>query len=133
MNKTTIALVAIIGLIAGMLFVGQKDNSLSGAVTNCDVTTTTAVTVGPTSSTILSATSGRTYARIQQLNTATTTLTVTLGDTATVGNGLELTVSTSSSPVPYLELGMETSLPYTGIVTGIMSSGTTTVLVTECR
>lgn len=128
-------------LIAFLIFVGytikqQGGGDGSPAFRTCVVTTTTSVSVGDDiSSTVLSATSGRSWARIQQPINATSTVSLSLSSEATVGNGIELVeATTTSSAMPYFEFGMNTDLPYSGIVTGITNgTASTTVLVTECR
>lgn len=136
MKDTLVLLGLAVGAaIVGILLFSPSQSGTGGTVSrSCEIVTTTAVAVGDdVSSTILSATSGRNWARVQQVRdaggVATSSVFINFGATATVDNGIELSTST-----PYLEFGFETDNPYTGIVTGITNgAASTTVLVTECR
>ena len=134
MKKILIAIV-IIGVAIVGYFMG-KGIKLGGgmeASRDCDITITTMVEIGASnSSTILSATSGRSYARIQQARDthgrSTSTPYLSFGGTAVSESGFMLSTTT-----PFVELGMTTDFPYTGTVTGITNTGSTTVTVIECR
>lgn len=137
MKKIILTILITAIAIFGLFYLKQNNVfNLGGGSTfsRCVITTTTAVIVGDDiSSTILSARSGRSWARIQQPINASSTVSLSMGVIATVGNGLELTESTTTSPVPYIDFGMETDFPYTGIVTGITDgSASSTLLITEC-
>jgi len=84
--------------------------------------------------TILSANSLRAWARIENLVNATNTIHLAFasGTSATVNSGFILTEATSTSPVPYIDFGLNTDIPYVGAVTGITNKGSTTINVTEC-
>lgn len=100
----------------------------------CDTATSTMRVLGPATSNgvgvVLEAYSNRSYAKIEA--TSTVYLSLDEGAGAEIGRGVGLNLA-STSP-SYIEFGRSTSLPYTGAVTGIWSgSGSTTVMVTECR
>ena len=133
--KYIIAAVVVTGLImGGMVVLSAPVTQVGGAsYAACTTTTETTVAVGDDISTnVLSATSGRSYARIQlvtnTLGVATNTPSIAFGATATLANGLQLSTST-----PFVEFGMDTDHPYSGAVSAITDVGSTTLRVTECR
>ena len=132
-NLKTIGITVII--VVGIIFIGYslKTRNVGGGYTyqNCNVTVTDTVVVGDDlSATILSATSGRTWARIQLEANETDNVYLMFGSTATINDGLLL----SSSTVDYIDIGMATDIPYSGIVTGITDgTASSTLLLTECR
>jgi len=100
----------------------------------CAVSDVTAKAIGASnSSTILSASQKRAWAKIQRVETdggvgtSTPFLSFDEGAAATLNNGLPLATSS-----PYIEFGRNEELPYVGAVTGITNTGSTTVYVTEC-
>ena len=132
-NLKTIGITVII--VVGIIFIGYslKTSNTGGAYTyqNCNVTVTDTVVVGDDlSATILSATSGRTWARIQLEANETDNVYLMFGSTATINDGLLL----SSTTVKYIDIGMATDIPYSGIITGITDgTASSTLLLTECR
>ena len=122
-------------VVVGIIFIGYslKTRNVGGGYTyqNCNVTVTDTVVVGDDlSTTMLSATSGRTWARIQLEANETDNVYLMFGSTATINDGLLL----SSSTVDYIDIGMATDIPYSGIVTGITDgTASSTLLLTECR
>jgi len=137
MNKlTTIFLTAIIaiGLTIVTYAVLTKNPATGGEVSRkCETYSSTAATVGADiSSTVVAAYSNRAYARIQVVDNATSTISLSFdeGEDATLGTGIILYASTST---PFVEFGLNTDFPYVGEVTGITSVGSTTVQVVECR
>lgn len=129
-----IAILAVIGYSTFSDSDNKEDGLGSTAFSSCETTTETSVSIGSSNSvTVLSATSGRSYARIQLARTvdgtSTSTPSIAFGATATLANGMQLSTTT-----PYLEFGMDTDHAYSGIVTAINSgSASTTLRVTECR
>ena len=127
-------LVGIVIAILGFTGYNFSEGNLGGnAFANCTTTTETSVEIGASNSTtILSARSGRSFARIQQVRdaagVATSTVSLAYGATATLANGTELSTTT-----PFVELGMDTDHAYQGTVTAIANTGSTTLRVTECR
>lgn len=98
---------------------------------SCTISTTTAAVVGDdVSSTVLAANGARAWARIQQLPTSVNGVYLNFGIDATVGNGLAL--GTTSASIRYLDVGLNEEFAYTGAITGITDTSSTTVLVTEC-
>ena len=132
-NLKTIGITVII--VVGIIFIGYslKTRNVGGGYTyqNCNVTVTDTVVVGDDlSTTMLSATSGRTWARIQLEANETDNVYLMFGSTATINDGLLL----SSSTVDYIDIGMATDIPYSGIITGITDgTASSTLLITECR
>ena len=121
-------------IVVGIIFIGYslKTSNTGGAYTyqNCNVTTTTAVNIDDITRTMLTATSGRTWARLQLGANETDNFYIMLGATATEENGLML----SSSTVDYIDIGFATDIPYSGIITGITDgTASSTLLLTECR
>lgn len=112
---------------------GQVPAGLSAAA--CTSPTSTIITVGGDVSTrVLATTSRRAYIRIQQPANATSTVYVALnGDVpAATSTGISLTQSTTTSPVPYVEFGLDTNNPYVGSVTVRSSSGSSTITLSGC-
>jgi hypothetical protein len=107
------------------------------SASDCTITTSSFVAVGATTSaTILSGHSRRAWASIQQPRNATNTVALSFdeGAAAVLGSGYQLfDMATSTGEASKVVFGLNTDLPYTGAVTGITSSGTSSVLVTECR
>ena len=106
---------------------------------NCDVTTTSRVTIGNQASTRVVATSTqRAFARISIGDLATNTVSFSFNEdaAATLNSGLLIGLSqagfTGSTSTPAVDFGITTVFPYTGSVTAITDNGTTTVAVTEC-
>ena len=132
-NLKTIGITVII--VVGIIFIGYslKTRNVGGGYTyqNCNVTVTDTVAVGDDiSTTMLSATSGRTWARIELEANETDNVYLMFGSTATINDGLLL----SSTTVKYIDIGMATDIPYSGIVTGITDgTASSTLLLTECR
>ena len=131
-NLKTIVVTSII--IIGICFIGYslKTSNTGGAYTyqNCNVTTTTAVNIDDITRTMLTATSGRTWARIQLEANETDNVYLMFGETATINDGLLL----SSTTVDYIDIGSATGIPYSGIITGITDgTASSTLLISECR
>ena len=132
-NLKTIGITTLV--VVGIIFIGYslKTRNVGGGYTyqNCNVTVTDTVAVGDDiSTTMLSATSGRTWARLQLEANETDNVYLMFGSTATINDGLLL----SSSTVDYIDIGMATDIPYSGIVTGITDgTASSTLLLTECR
>lgn len=139
-NANFVIIMLAVVVIGGGIIWGTRSSSFGGTGAGsqadaCTVNTVTMATVGnQISSTILSAHANRAWARIQQPINATNTVNVAAnaGAAATRVSGLQLPASTTTSPVPYLDMGLATDFPYTGAVTGITDSGSSTVEVTEC-
>ena len=133
--KNLIKIVLYTLSVIGIVFIANsfRTSNTGGAYTyqNCNVTVTDTVVVGDDlSTTMLSATSGRTWARIQLEANETDNVYLMFGSTATINDGLLL----SSSTVDYIDIGMATDIPYSGIVTGITDgTASSTLLITECR
>ena len=135
MKKILIGIV-IVGIAIGGYFWGKSINLGGGmeASRDCDIISTSVIAIGASNATtILLATSGRSYARIQQARDigggyATSTPDLSFGGTAVSGSNFALSTTT-----PFIELGMTTDFPYTGAVTAITNTGSTTISVIECR
>lgn len=99
----------------------------------CNVYAESVVSVGhQESKTVLAASSSRAWAIVQlPINgsgIATNTASLSLdGGAATLPLGIELSTTT-----PYITFGIKTDLPFTGAVTALTSSGTSTLRVVEC-
>ena len=156
MNKLKILLGILIVLLGIFLWVNIKGFpvSLGGTVASsnesvyldnnrvpaklgatCDTSVTSRIVFGDDlSTTIMVASTSRAYARLQQsrdsvgVATSSVFLSFDEGVAATVNSGLELSTTT-----PFIEFGIDTDFPYTGAVTAIGNSGSTTVLATICN
>lgn len=85
-------------------------------------------------STILDAAGNRAWARIEQPTNATSSVALGLDGVApAIGTGINLDLATSTpSGQPFIEFGRNADFPYVGAVTGLASTGSTTVEVVEC-
>jgi hypothetical protein len=136
------------GVIAGGVFValllawyagffevvGSFGGGDSNAI-NCSVATVAAATVGDDiSSVVLASSTRRAWATLQipfsssAIATNTNSLSFDDGAAATLAGGLELATNT-----PSISFGRNTDFPYAGAVTGITSTGSTTLRVTQCN
>ena len=110
---------------------GLRDDNRIPATdgSSCQVSSFAAVTIGnQASTTILTASTTRAWARVQSPRNATNTIAIAFGANITIDSGLVLTPTTT----PYIDFGLNTDMPYTGIVNAITDNGTSTILVTEC-
>lgn len=101
----------------------------------CSVSSTLVASVGnQLSSTLLSANETRAWARIQQPLNASSSVSLSFdeGAAAVLNRGVVLSSASTTEQSTSVEFGRATHFPYTGAVTGISSTGSTTVLVTEC-
>lgn len=123
--------------MAALVFIGIQlaDKPLTGraglTARDCTTGTSTVVSITTTGGTVLAPSSRRAWARIQQLQVPTDVINLAFneGTAAVAGEGVVL--ATSTAPL-YIEFGLNTHNPYTGEVTGIAPTATTSVLVTEC-
>lgn len=102
----------------------------------CTSMTVTQVPIGNQVSTAILATSSRrAYVLLEEPVNATNTISIStnFGAPAVLNGGMSLTPATSTSPVPLIELGLNTELPYTGGITAITGSGSTTISITNCN
>ena len=133
-EKIGIGLVTV-GVIAIAVIVGfgTRTNFSGAMVTSaCTVSTVSNSAVGDDlTTTLLPAYSNRGWARIQVADGEVEPIFLSFdeGADATVDNGLALTATSTT----YIDFGLNTDFPYTGAVTGITGSASTTVLITECR
>jgi hypothetical protein len=127
---TIIAFVSILSNISDVRTVSAALNT-----TSCSTGTTTPVVIGnQATSTILAKRADRAWALIQQPQNATNTVAVAFSGfmSADMAEGVQLQSSSSTTGISYLKFGLSTELPDTGIISGLTSTGSTTVLVTEC-
>ena len=101
---------------------------------SCDSATVTKVVIGhQVSTTIQATTTRRAYTRIQQPLNATNTVSIALNNDAAVsGNGIVLPPATTTNMATLAEFGLTTPFPYTGPITAITSTGSSTITVTTC-
>lgn len=136
MQKAIISFIVavVLTLTVASHFLNKNFGSIGNVNTqSCSITETKAVVGHQLARTLLSANSRRAWAVIQQPVNASNTLQIDLGGTAVFGSGAyQLTSATSTNPVSLITLGLSTDLPFTGAVTGITQSASSTVNVTEC-
>ncbi len=125
-------LIPVAILLVAFFVVSTMQSQAEVYSNSCTVSTSTAVTIGPTSSTLMATSSNRAWAIIQAKPAETSTLYLKFdeGESATVNNGFAL--GTTTEDMNKITFGRNTEFPYTGTVTGITNTATTTVLVTEC-
>ena len=133
----TIGIITNIDLVFGSNAPLDENRNPSVWGADCNISTVSKVQIGNQLSTqVFASTTKRAWARIQIDNNATNTVYVAFGATATVNNGIGLGVGNGTTGVgtstPYIDFGLKTVFPYSGIVNAITNNGTTTVLVTEC-
>lgn len=134
------AIFAVSTFVGVFLATSAKTPTLGGtsslASYPCATVTNTRVAIGnQLSTTVLAASSRRAWARISVPNAATSTFFLSLGGTATVGSGVVLNgsnVKGGASSTPFIDIGLDTWLPYTGAVSAITNVGSTTAVVSTC-
>jgi hypothetical protein len=135
-NTLIVAVLAIILAVLALVVFITRTPSAKAEIDSfkCTTSTVTAVSVGnQVSSRVIATSSSRAFLRIQQVRdaagVATTTVALSLDEdaAATFNNGITLSTST-----PYIDLGTNTTLPYTGAVQAITNTSSTTLRVTEC-
>lgn len=135
---------AVVSVFASLLLIAfgfsQTRTTFAGegglGARSCTVASSTVATVGHQFSTvILATTTNRAWARIAQPINATNTVSIAFSNDAraTLTSGFSLTTATSTSPIVDREFGLNTDFAYTGAVTGLSSTGSTTIHVVECR
>lgn len=128
--------VALCAAVAAILFLYASQaqagtSSLSSYP--CSVVTSTSTVVGSqVSTTVLATSSRRAWARIEQPVNATNTIAVSIAGAAVIGQGVQLTPATSTSPVAFFDFGLNTDLPYTGAIQAIANAASTSVAVSQC-
>lgn len=132
-EKIIIAIVVVVGILLSLNGF-NADVSLGGssASQKCEVSSVTAIAVGnDVSTTILSIASNRAWATIGVADGETEPIFVSFdeGAAATVNNGVILTATSTTK----IDFGLNTLFPYTGAVTGITGTASTTVMITECK
>lgn len=125
--------IAVAVVVIGINAIRGK-TAIGGAMvtSECTVSTVANSAVGnELTTTLLAAYSNRAWARIQVADGEVEPIFVSFdeGAAATVDNGLALTATSTT----YIDFGLNTEFPYTGAVTGITGTASTTVLITECR
>ena len=126
----------VVGLIIlGAIIYSLQPKSQSFGTTGgdlavaCNATTVSVVSVGNHSSVeVLATSSRRAWAIVSQPINATNTVVVNINQDAlaTLTNGFPLAATSS------IVLGLNTPLPYTGSISAITNTGSSTVLVTQC-
>ncbi len=144
MKITHLVLAIVVGVVLcllgmkllspGTALAGVTGGSQSDA---CASTTNAVMAVGkdiPT--TLLSTTSNRAVARIQQPKNATNTIAIsdTIAAASFLTAGIQLSSTTAAiNTLPSISLGLNTEIPYTGAISAIADTGSTTLLVSTCN
>lgn len=137
-NYQVIIVAIILGFVTGIFFINKSPSFGGTSFVNsqaCTISTDTVAIIGnQLSSTLLAANSRRAWAIIQQPLNATNTVAVSFnnGASATLNSGLQLQNASTTNGVYEIHFGLATEFPYTGVVTGITSTGSTTVRITQC-
>lgn len=137
LTKIYVSFAAVGILLAAIISFSAHELSAGGFATSasqqCTASTSAIVIGNQVSLTIVSAAGRRANLRVQQPINATNTVTLGLTASAvTSAGGLQLTPATTTSPVNYMDIGLNTDMNYTGPVQAITNTGSTTVLVTQC-
>lgn len=133
------AILVVASALAGIIisFYGPESlgQGIDGGVnaSDCEVSTSTVIAIGNQASTQLLAAHGRrAWAQfvlpVTSAGVATNTVSLAMGATAVTTGGF--TLSTSSNAIT---MGLNTDLPYTGVVSAITNNGSTSIGVVECR
>src|SRR4029077_9648570 len=138
-NQVLLAVV-LLGLAVGLytyVFRQEGPVGASGAPLQqgCIVSTSSSVVIGNQFSEWLwPTTTRRAWAKIQQPLNASNTVSISFrhGAAATLSSPNQLTMATSTNPVPILLFGIETDIPYQGPVRALTNIGSTTVFVQQC-
>ena len=140
MNKKGVILtiITVISLIVAVVCFFYKQPNLGSIGIQqkaCTVSTVSSSTIGhQLSTTLLNANSRRAWARIEQIPNQTNIVYLSFdeGAAAITTSGLILTPATTTSPILHIDFGLGTDFPYTGAVTGITNTSSTTVHITQC-
>lgn len=134
--KKTIGIIIVILAIGGVILFSRGELDLGRAdgfsAFDCSVQNSSSVAIGDDiSSTLFSGHSRTAYAEISVVGSAGQDFYLSFdeGASAVVGEGVHLSATTT----PKVVFGLNTDFPYTGAVTGISSSATTTLSLTVCR
>lgn len=133
-----IAVCLLAALWMGFTILTHEDPSLAQAqiaASSCTASSSKVAIGNQASTQIVATSSNRAFVRIQQLDNATNTVHFRFaqGGAATLANAtaiLEKVSATGTDKI--LEVGKSTPLPYTGAITAITDSGSSTVMVTDC-
>ena len=133
----------LIGLIIALLFgggyvVNDQFGGATGAHTErgCASVSVTPVEIGNQNSVQLIASGTRAFVRLQQPVNATNTLTIAFNNDApaVLHQGVTFDVLDNGTTSPkHIDFGLKTDFPYTGAVTGITETGSTTLIRTQCN
>lgn len=140
MNKITLSISTVVFavLLLGMFgaFIVSENAKASGGSTATQACTasSTKVFVGHQASTeVLQSKGRRAWALIQQPLNATNTVAVSVTSASPAfGSGISLASATTSEYKTSLEVGLNTDFAYTGAVTVLTSTGSSTLQITEC-
>lgn len=102
----------------------------------CTVSTVNTVPIGnQNSSTLIPANGRRAWAIVQQPLNATNTISLAFatGTSATLTSGISLENASTTNGLSSITFGLNTNFTYTGAVTGITSTGSSTVNITVCN
>lgn len=129
---------AIVGIAIFLMGVGTslQDEPALGSITerDCTVTHSVAAVGNDISSTLLSASSRRAWAVIQQPVNATNTVSISFGGTAVDQQGYILAdIASTTGHADEIFFGLNADLPSTVAIAGITNVGSSTVNVTECN
>lgn len=143
MKKNLIIGGLVVLLVVSLWLVRQSTSLLGGGdgfVARGCTPTATSVRVGTSSVVMLDANSRRAWAKLELPNQATSTLFASFSSAATTRNSTILNrtdQANGATSTPSVVFGLNTELPYTGIVTGFYSTqnlttGSSTVIATQC-
>lgn len=132
-------IIAMILVFGGLFMLGRQTQSTFGGTSTlnsqpCTVTESVAVVGHQVSSTLLSANGRRAWAVISQPLNATNTVALSFnaGAAATLNSPFQLENASTTNGNYDARFGLATDFPYTGAVTGITPSASSTVRVIQC-
>lgn len=127
------ALIVLGIAVAAVTLIAPTQTRGEIASAQCTASTTLWAIGHQEAKTVLPARSNRAFGMIEQPINATNTVTVaTHGSAAVAGRGHQLTAATTTSPVTDIRFGRNADYAYTGLVSAITNTASTSVIVTEC-
>jgi len=137
MKKITIIIIGV-AMVIGIVLLIDRNQSLGGgdgfSAFSCTTTHTTPTVGSEVANILLAAHSRRAYAEIHIGDNATNTVALSFGGTATLAGGYPINAANNggASSTPSVVFGLNTDFPFTGDVTGIADTSSTTVQVVQC-
>lgn len=136
-HGSLLAIAVLIGTSGALWATGKEEKAGGFMDASCTTSSVAAMTVGHQLSTEIASSSRRAVTRISVPNNATNTAWISIdeGAAATINGGIPLNIANTNgaSSTPWVEIGLNTNIPYTGSITAITNFGSSTLLVSSCN